>query len=166
MSDRATRDTEHGTLLYDRERRLSKDRETESNQVHVGEPEASSAKRAEASEPGVHPIAVQTAIAAALWFVAVVWLAFAAGPEIDYLLVIVTLFFVMFFVLFMLTASYSLKDPRWPSRSMHLREFLGSEISVGGGKMSGRDVLIETALIPVSLAFAATLIDLAWVIFG
>jgi cell division protein FtsW (lipid II flippase) len=40
------------------------------------------------------------AIAAALWFIAVVWLAFAAGPEIDYLLVIVTLFFIMFFVLF------------------------------------------------------------------
>ena len=29
-----------------------------------------------------------------------------------------------------------------------------------------RDVLIEIALVPVALAFAATLIGLAWVIFG
>jgi hypothetical protein len=95
----------------------------------------------------------------------VVWLAFA-GPEISYLLVIVTLFFVMFFVLFLLTASYSVEDPRWPSRTPHLREFRDSEIGIAGGKMSGRDVLIETALMPVSLAFAATLIGLAWAIFG
>lgn len=79
---------------------------------------------------------------------------------------IVTLFFVMFFVLFLLTAFYCVEDPRWPSRTPHLREFLDSEIGIAGGKMSGRDVLIETALIPVSLAFAATLIGLAWVIFG
>jgi hypothetical protein len=96
----------------------------------------------------------------------VVWVAFAAGPEIDYLPVIVTLFFMMFFTLFLLTASYSVKDPRWPSRTMRLREFLRSKVAIGSSTMSGRDVLIETALIPVALAFAATLIGLAWVIFG
>ena len=165
MSDRATRDTDHHTALDDRERTLSQDRGTEKNQVHAGEPLAGSAKRQEASEAGVHPIVVKTAIAAALWFIAVVWLAFA-GPEISYLLVIVTLFFVMFFVLFLLTAFYCVEDPGWPSRTPHLCEFLDSEIGIAGGKMSGRDVLIETALIPVSLAFAATLIGLAWVIFG
>ena len=142
MSDRATRDTDHHTALDDRERTLSQDRGTEKNQVHAGEPLASSAKRQEASEAGVHPIVVKTAIAAALWFIAVVWLAFA-GPEISYLLVIVTLFFVMFFVLFLLTAFYCVEDPRWTR--LHRN---------------------ETALIPVSLAFAATLIGLAWVIFG
>jgi len=114
----------------------------------------------------VHPIAVETALAAALWFIAMVWVAFAAGPEIDYLPVIVTLFFMMFFTLFLLTASYSVKDPRWPSRTMRLREFLRSKVAIGSSTMSGRDVLIETALIPVALAFAATLIGLAWVIFG
>ncbi len=79
---------------------------------------------------------------------------------------IVTLFLMMFLTLFLLTASYSVKDPRWPSRTMRLREFLGSQVKIGSGTMSGRDVLIETALIPVALAFAATLIGLAWVIFG
>ena len=80
-----------------------------------------------------------------------VWLAFAE-PEISYLLVIATLFFVMFFVPFLLTASYSVEDPRWPLRTPRFRGFLDSEIGIAGGKMSGRDVLIETTLIPVSLA--------------
>jgi hypothetical protein len=165
MSDRATRNTEHRTAPDDRER-LTQNREDEHSPVATGGPEANSAERAEASEAGVHPIVVRTGIGAALWFVAVVWLAFAAGTETDYLLVIVTMFFVMFFVLFLFLASYSLNDPRWPSRSTGLREFLTSEVGVGSGKMSGRDVLIETTLLPVALAFAATLIGLAWVIFG
>jgi hypothetical protein len=162
MSVRATRHTEHRSELH--ARRPSEDRETGRALVPTGEPEASSAEGAEATEVGVHPIAVE--LAAALWFIAVVWVAFAAGPEIDYLPVIVTLFFMMFFTLFLLTASYSVKDPRWPSRTMRLREFLRSKVAIGSSTMSGRDVLIETALIPVALAFAATLIGLAWVIFG
>ena len=80
-----------------------------------------------------------------------------AGPEISYRLVIVTLFFLMFFVLFLLTASYSVEDPRWPSRTPRLREYFDSEVGIAGGKMSGRDVLIETTLIPASLAFALRL---------
>jgi len=164
MSVRATRHTEHRSELH--ARRPSEDRETGRALVPTGEPEASSAEGAEATEVGVHPIAVETALAAALWFIAVVWVASAAGPEIEYLPVIVTLFFMMFFTLFLLTASYSVKDPRWPSRTMRLREFLRSKVAIGSSTMSGRDVLIETALIPVALAFAATLIGLAWVIFG
>jgi len=164
MSVRATRHTEHRSELH--ARRPSEDRETGRALVPTGEPEASSAEGAEATEVGVHPIAVETALAAALWFIAVVWVAFAAGPEIDYLPVIVTLFFMMFFTLFLLLASDSVKDPRWPSRTMRLREFLRSKVAIGSSTMSGRDVLIETALIPVTLAFAATLIGLAWVIFG
>ena len=164
MSVRATRHTEHRSELH--ARRPSEDRETGRALVPTGEPEASSAEGAEATEVGVHPIAVETALAAALWFIAVVWVASAAGPEIDYLPVIVTLFFMMFFTLFLLTASYSVKDPRWPSRTMRLREFLRSKVAIGSSTMRGRDVLIETALIPVALAFAATLIGLAWVIFG
>jgi hypothetical protein len=162
MSVRATRHTEHRSELH--ARRPSEDRETGRALVPTGEPEASSAEGAEATEVGVHPIAVETALAAALWFIAVVWVAFAAGPEIDYLPVIVTLFFMMFFTLFLLTASYSVKDPRWPSRTMRLREFLRSKVAIGSSTMSGRSHRV--ALIPVALAFAATLIGLAWVIFG
>jgi fatty acid desaturase len=131
-----------------------------------GTPEASSAVHKQASEVGVHPMIVKIALCAAVWFLAVTWLAFGWGGDTDFLLAIVILFFTIFFTLFLLTASYSVKDPRWPVRETSFREFLGSEVGIGGGTMSGRDVLIETAIIPVTLAFAATLIGLAWVIFG
>src|SRR5262249_62274065 len=110
-------------------------------------------------------IVIKTAIAAALWFIAVVWLAFP-GPEISYLRVIVTLFFVMFFVLFLLTVFYCVaalafayaaltRIPR--QRDQHRRR---------QDERTRRSHRNETAVIPVSLAFAATLIGLAWVIFG
>jgi hypothetical protein len=118
------------------------------------------------AEPGVHPLVIKIALGAAVWFIVTSWLAFAWGPEIDYLLVIVTLFFAIFFTLFLLTASFSVHDTRWPVRRMSFREFLKSNVRIGRGTMSGRDVLIEIALIPVALAIGATLIGLAWVIFG
>ena len=49
---------------------------------------------------------------------------------------------------------------------MSFRKFLGSDVRIGSGTMRGRDVLIQIATIPVALALAATLIGLAWVIFG
>jgi hypothetical protein len=119
-----------------------------------------------AGEAGVHPIVVKIAIGAVLWFLAVTWLAFAAKGGVDLDLTVVTLFFAMFFTLFLLLASFSVDDPRWPTRQTGVREFLTSKVELATGEESGRDVLIEIALVPVTLAFAATLIGLAWVIFG
>jgi hypothetical protein len=156
MSDRATRD--------DREIRFE-NQEAEAVKG-VGAPEANSASRMEASETGVHPMAAKIAIGAAIWFLAVTWLSFAWGGETDFLLVIVVLFFAFFLGLFLLTASYSVKDPRWPVRETSFREFLDSDVRIGSGTMRGRDVLIEIATMPIALALAGTLIGLAWVIFG
>ncbi|MGA9605322.1 MAG: hypothetical protein ACRECI_09540 [Methyloceanibacter sp.] len=115
-----------------------------------------------ATETGVHTVVAEIAVGAALWFIVMAWLDFARGGEIDYLLVIVTLFFVMFFGLFLLTASYTLHDPRWPLRDTSFREFLRAKVGTATGTMRGRDALIEIALVPVSLAFAATVIGLVW----
>jgi hypothetical protein len=117
-------------------------------------------------QAGVHPIVVKIAIAAVLWFLAVTWIAFAAKGGVDLDLTVVTLFFAIFFTLFLLLASFSVHDPRWPTRPTSLREFLDSNVGLATGNERGRDVLIEIALVPVTLAFAATLIGLAWVIFG
>jgi hypothetical protein len=132
----------------------------------VEAPEASSAERMQASETGVHPVAAKVAIGAAVWFLVVTWLSFAWGGEIDFLLAIVILFFAFFIGLFLLTASYSVNDPRWPVRETSFREFLDSDVRIGSGTMRGRDVLIEIAMMPITLALAGTLIGLAWVIFG
>jgi hypothetical protein len=109
---------------------------------------------------------VKIAIAAVLWFLAVTWIAFAAKGGVDLDLTVVTLFFAIFFTLFLLLASFSVHDQRWPTRPTSLREFLDSNVGLATGNERGRDVLIEIALVPVTLAFAATLIGLAWVIFG
>ena len=102
-----------------------------------------------ATETGVHTVVAEIAVGAALWFIVMAWLDFARGGEIDYLL-------------FLLTASYSLHDPRWPLRDTSFREFLRAKVGTATGTMRGRDVLIEIALVPVSLAFAATVIRLVW----
>lgn len=122
--------------------------------------------REETGQAGVHPIVVKIAIGAVLWFLGVTWLAFAHGAETDFLLVIVVLFFAFFLGLFLLTASFTTGDRRWPVQEMSLGKFLNSDVGIGSGTLRGRDVLIQIALVPVALAFAATLIGLAWVIFG
>ena len=132
----------------------------------AGAPASSSAERMQESEAGVHPMAAKIAIGATIWFLAVTWLSFAWGRETDFVLTVVILFFAFFIGLFLLTASYSVKDQRWPVRETSFREFLGSDIRIGSGTMRGRDVLIEIATLPIALALAGTLIGLAWVIFG
>jgi hypothetical protein len=117
-------------------------------------------------ETGVHPIVSKIVVGAAIWFIVVTWFSFAKDSETDFYLAIVILFFAIFFTLFLLTASFSTHDPRWPSRDTSFGEFLKSNVGIGSGTMRGRDVLMEIALIPVALAFAATLIGLAWVLFG
>ena len=72
----------------------------------------------------------------------------------------------IFITLFLFTATYSRGDPHWPTKRTSFREFLNSTVSTATGDERGRDVLIEIALLPVVLAFGATLIGLAWMIFG
>lgn len=69
-------------------------------------------ERGEPGEAGIHPIVVKIAIAAVLWFLAVTWLAFAGNGGVDIDLTIVTVFFAIFFTLFLLLASFSVADPR------------------------------------------------------
>jgi hypothetical protein len=115
---------------------------------------------------GIHPIVFKIAIGAVLWFIAVAWTAFGGNGGIDLDLTIVTLFCAIFVSLFVLVASFTTGDSRWPTRQTSLLAFLDSDVAIGGETMRGRDVLIEIALVPVVLAFAATLIGLAWMIFG
>ena len=128
-----------------------------SNRVSMARPATPQIEAGDKGQPNLQPrpafipSSLEIAIGAALWFVVMAWLDFARDGEIDYLLAIVTLFFVMFFTLFLLTASYSAHDPRWPSRDTSFREFLRPTVGTATGSMRGRDVLIEIALVPSSL---------------
>ena len=75
------------------------------------------------AQTGVHPAAIGVALAATLWFIAVTWVSFARGPEVDWDLVVVTLFFIFFLGLFLFTATYASKDPRWRQRDTSFANF-------------------------------------------
>ena len=115
-------------------------------------------------ETSVHPIVIEIAIGAVMWFLAVMWLDFARGPQVDFELAVVTLFFVMFFTLFLLTASHVWKDARWRLPQTSFKQFLTAQVGTATGTMSGREALIEILTVPVSLALGATFIGLAWVV--
>ena len=70
-------------------------------------------KDAVISKTGVHPVAIKVGLSAVVWFLAVTWLNFARGTEVDLTLTIVTGFFVMYLTLFLAAASMAVKDPRW-----------------------------------------------------
>ena len=111
---------------------------------------------------GVHPAVIKIAMSAVVWFLAVAWLDFSGGPEVDLTLAVVTGLFVMFFTLFLLAASMVIDDPRWKQPKARFAEFLNDQIPIDRGTMRGRDVLIHILLLPVCLAAAATLIGLVW----
>jgi hypothetical protein len=111
---------------------------------------------------GVHPAVIKIAMSAVVWFLAVAWFDFSGGPEVDLDLAVATGFFVMFFTLFLLTASMVVDDPRWKQPKARFAEFLNDRIPIDRGTMRGRDVLIHITLLPVCLAVAATLIGLVW----
>jgi hypothetical protein len=111
---------------------------------------------------GVHPAVIKIALSAVVWFLAVAWFDFSGGPEVDLDLAVVTGYFVMFFTLFLLTASMVVDDPRWKQPKARFIEFLKDEVPIDRGTMRGRDVLIHIILLPVCLAAAATLIGLVW----
>jgi hypothetical protein len=111
---------------------------------------------------GVHPAVIKVALSAVVWFLAVAWLNFSGGPEVNFTLAIMTGFFVMFFTLLLVAASIAVNDPRWQLPKARFREFLDDNIPIDRGMMRGRDVLIHIAVLPVTLAVASTLIGLVW----
>jgi hypothetical protein len=111
---------------------------------------------------GVHPVVFEVGLGGAVWFIAVSWLYFAWGRHVDLALAVATGFFIMFFTLFLIMAAGIIKDPRWLQHRVNFRKFLRSDVPTYTATMRGRDALIEITLIPVALAFAATIIGLAW----
>ena len=79
---------------------------------------------------GVHPAVIKVALSAVVWFLAVAWLDFSGGPEVDLSLAVLTGFFVMFFTLFLVTASMAVKDPRWQLPKASFKKFLADNVPI------------------------------------
>ena len=101
---------------------------------------------------------IKVLLSAVSWFLAVTWLNFASGMEVDFDLAVVTGFFVMFLTLFLLTASLVVNDPRWRQRKTSFAEFLDDEVAVDTYTMRSREVLIHITMLPITLAAGGTLI--------
>ncbi len=111
---------------------------------------------------GIHPAVFKVALSAVAWFLAVAWLNFAGGVEVDWVLSVMTGFFVMFLTLFLVAASMVLSDRRGAQGKTSFRKFLDEDVPIDSYTMSGRDVLIQIASLPVILAAGGTLIGLIW----
>jgi hypothetical protein len=125
------------------------------NSIGTSEPATDNAFRPIA---GIHPTVFKIALSAAAWFLAVAWLDFAAGIEVDMVLSVVTGFFVMFFTLFLIAASMVVNDRRWRQPKTSFAKFLEDDISIDSYTLPGRAVLAQITTLPVALAAGGTLI--------
>jgi hypothetical protein len=72
----------------------------------------SQSERGLSSLTGVHAAVVKIVLSAVVWFLAVAWLDFSGGPQVDPVLTVVTGFFIMFLTLLLLAASTVIDNPR------------------------------------------------------
>ena len=71
--------------------------------------------------PGIYLALAKIALSAVAWFLAVVWLNFSGGPQLDLVPAIVMGFFVMSFTLLLLAASTTIGD-HWRTTKDALNE--------------------------------------------
>ena len=113
---------------------------------------------------GVHPVVIKIALSAVAWFLAVTWLNFAGGVQVDLTLAVVMGIFVMFFMLFLLTASMVVDDRRWRRPKASFAEFLKDDVPIDTYTMRGREVIFQITLLSVALAVGGTVIASIWTI--
>jgi hypothetical protein len=100
-------------------------------------PRPSQSERGFSPVTGVHPAVVKIALSAVVWFLAVAWLDFSGGPEVDLVRAVVTGFFIMFFTTFLLAASMVIDDPRWKQPKPRFTQFLKDEVPHRRGNDAG-----------------------------
>ncbi len=113
---------------------------------------------------GVHRGAIEIALAAAIWFVAAMFFLFATGnAAIDYPLVIVVGFAVIFFGLTLGLARWAARDERWFGDSKtRFREFTEDNVDISTGIIAGREALTQIIMLPVVLAIGGTAIGIVF----
>ncbi len=123
--------------------------------------------RAEPERPavGVHRGAIEIGLAAAVWFVAAMLLLFATNNAfVNYTLVVVAGFAVMFFTLTLSLASRAAGDKRWSNGSRTtFSDFVNGNVDIESGTIAGREALVQIVMLPIVLAAGATLIGIIYV---
>lgn len=111
---------------------------------------------------GLHPVVIDIALGATLLGVLSIWLTFGWAPQIDYLLAVASVFTIVFFSILLLSRSYTTGDPRWRQRRTSFKRFLKERVALQDSRVSGREALVQVALLPVMLAFAFAAIGVIW----
>lgn len=104
----------------------------------------------------------KTVLAAFVWMLLAAWIAFGTAREADFTLAFASLLFFMFFAILLflsITARHHLT-----ASEESLTHFLHSNVDTATGPLTGRAAWVEIAVIPVSLALAATLIGMVYML--
>jgi hypothetical protein len=107
------------------------------------------------------------ATVASAWFVIAMAISFSGTIEADYLLAVVVGFSAIFFTLVLSLAAYAAAHTREggaPDDSFD--EFLGEEVAIDRGSISGKEAMVQLLTLPVTLAIGATAIGFVYVISG
>jgi len=121
----------------------------------------------DAPSVGVHPVAIEIALGASVWFVlAMAW--FFAGPvDANIALTVVVGFAVVFFGLTLGLARWAANDPRWsPRRPPDFGDFIKDNVAIETGVIGAREALVQIVTLPLVLAVGATAIGIVFRLAG
>ncbi|WP_409560045.1 hypothetical protein [Hyphomicrobium sp. MC8b] len=113
----------------------------------------------------VHPAPVVIGLASCAWFLVLSWTCFGAFDLRTGLAVaIVTIISAMYLGGITLGAynSNSAANDRAAGQRRSFRQFLHGRVDIATGLVSGREAMLQIALLPVSLAVGATAMALIW----
>jgi hypothetical protein len=105
----------------------------------------------------VHPGAIIVALAAGSYLVAAFWVTFAGG-ETSLDLAVVTLISVMMFGLIAGGGALARNVELDRKSTRSFREFVGGDVDIETGRITGREALLQITAIPIILAIGGTII--------
>ena len=113
----------------------------------------------------VHPVAIAIPLLAYAWLGVAAWLAFAGG-ETSLILAVIFVLSVMYFGLLVGGAVMGRNMTPERKQDRSVREFLDGEVEIATGRITGREAMMQIAMMPVALAIGGTAIILCAVWAG
>jgi len=126
--------------------------------AHVSDSRTIAAHPKSDEVPGAElPRAVYRSVVAAFaWMIGMAWIAFGSGMEPDFALGFASLLMIICLGILLFIQTTARHHMKAGQESLH--DFLSREVDTATGSLPGYAAWIEIAIIPVSLALAATLI--------
>ena len=111
---------------------------------------------------GMHPLAFRLPTVALPWFVISMAISFADTPETGYLMAIVAGFALVFFSLIIGLATRARGSRRRLGSAAGFRRFVRGQVATHTGRISGREAVVQLAVLPVALALGGMAIRLVY----